>query len=163
MLWTSGNGFFGFFYFLQLPLSNLLACVYFLVFFGASVENKVGSYHLLTIFLLPTPLSLTLSFLPVFHMEPHVAVSGGVEAIMVFFAFTFPHRKIFWRFGSYRAVYVVAFWLLFQVVFADIPIMGWYGMGYGTHLIGAFCGWAYWFFMGRKLGVDWNQEDRLLD
>jgi membrane associated rhomboid family serine protease len=162
--WTSRNGWNGIFYFLTLPWSDLVANLYFLVCFGANVENKVGPYPLLTIFLLPTLMNLLLSLLPGFHMGAPIAASGGVAAILVFFAFAFPQRKIFWRFGSYRTVYVVAFWLFFQIVFTAIPSsMGWPGVGNTVHLIGAFCGWVYWFFMGKKFGLDWNQEDRLFD
>ena len=161
MTWTSHYGLYKFYY-LQLPLGSLLACLYFLVFFGASVENKVGPTPLLTLFLLPTLVNLFLSLLTGFHMGWHIAASGGVTAIMVFFAFAFPHRKIFWRFGSCRAVYVVVFWVLFQFIFLFIPLGG-YGVSYSTDLIGSLCGWAYWFILGKKLGVDWNQEDRLLE
>jgi membrane associated rhomboid family serine protease/ribosomal protein L37AE/L43A len=161
MTWTSHYDFYQF-CFLQLPLSETLACLYFLVFFGASVENKVGPTPLLTLFLLPTLLNLCLSLLPGFHMGAPIAASGGVTAIMMFFAFAFPHRKIFWRFGSCRAVYLVVFWVLFQFIFFFIPFLNGNGTSYGSDLIGSFCGWAYWFFMGKKLGMDWNQEDRWL-
>lgn len=149
-------------YFFQLPLSNLLINLYFLVFFGASVENRVGPYPFLSIFVLPTLLSLVLSLLPGFHTASPIAVSGGVAAIMVFYAFGFPKRKIFWRFGSCPALYVIVFWLFFEIVFAAIPI-GWNRMGYNTHLIGAVCGWTCWFFIGKKFGLDWDQENHLLD
>ncbi len=29
-------------------------------------------------------------------------------------------------------------------------MIGRFGIGYAGHLIGAFCGWAYWFFMAKN-------------
>ncbi len=93
--WVTRYGWYNILYLISFPLSNLVINLYFSIFFGASVENKVGPYHLLTLFLFPTLVGLVFSLSTGFHMPSLIQASGGVAAIMVFFAFAFPKRKIF--------------------------------------------------------------------
>jgi membrane associated rhomboid family serine protease len=141
---------------------NLALSAYLLFLLGTSVENKVGPFHFLAIFALPSLLGDAFSFSFGTHAGWIVGANGGVAAVFVFFHFVFPRRKIFWRFANVQAAYPIFAWFLLQCYFGT-SLNNWFtGFFYSAHVGGAFCGWGYWYFLRNKLGLKREPEEGLL-
>ena len=144
---------------------HLLGNMYFLLLFGVSIENKVGPLHFLAILFLSAGLGDALTY---YHdplsSDVGIGASGGIAGVMLFFAFAFPKREIFWDLISLPAIYAMVLWLVFQMIYAGIQVKGWEdGIGYFAHIGGAFWGWAYWFVLRKKLGLDWKKPKSVFD
>jgi membrane associated rhomboid family serine protease len=149
-------------FYVQGGITNLILSAYLLFLLGTSVENKVGPFHFLAIFVLPSLLGDLISLMFGTHAGWVMGVNGGVAAVFVFFLFAFPRKKHFWRFANFQAGYSIFVWFLFQFYFG-MPFNNWFtGFFYSAHVGGAFCGWAYWYFMRTKMGLKREPEEGLL-
>ena len=93
-------------------------------------------------------------------MPWHLTTNGGLAAIMVFFAFAFPKRKIFWRFGECPAIYIILFWFLFKITFAFVP-GDWRQVVFNTQIMGGLCGLGYWSLAGKQWGLKDDPDETL--
>ncbi len=149
-------------FFIQGGFLNLGFSAYLLFLAGTSVENKLGPLHLLALFVLPNLLGDAVSFALDTHSGWITGVNGGVTAVLVFYLFAFPRKKILWRYADVQAGYVILTWFVFEV-YCGFNVNRWFSSAvYSAHLGGALCGWAYWFFLRKKLGLERNRDEGLL-
>lgn len=148
-------------FFIQGGISNLILSLYLLFLLGTSVENKVGPFHLLALYVLPSLAGDLVSFALDTHTGWVVGGSGGVAGVLAFFLFAFPRKKFFWYYGGFQAGYAIGLWFLFEIFGGFQPNIWFSSLVYSAHLGGALCGWVYWFFMRKSLGPELNREEGL--
>jgi membrane associated rhomboid family serine protease len=156
--------------FMHAGLLHLLGNSFFLWMYGDNIEERLGPWNLLALFLL-TALAATLAHWAAEpgSLLPTVGASGGISGLMGFYAVKFPNatlvaaitlpfgrRRRLIPVGQMRAWVAMLLWLGSQL------LAGFYGLYHGrsgvlgvavwAHIGGALCGVAL-AFAGLKLGL----------
>ncbi len=135
---------------------HLLTNMYFLFVFGRVVEDKIGGFLFLALILFSTigGNAMTLCFDPQSDI-PHVGASGGIAGVLLFYAFTFPRKKLVFFFSTYggllmpRLVRIPAWaalvmWVALQLFGASFQKVGMSSVSYSAHLGGFLAGLLFW-------------------
>ena len=144
-------------FFLHAGFVHLLGNMYFLMLFGGSVENKLGwKKFLLLIFAATIAGDCVHWLLQAGSDQPCIGASGGISAVLVFYAFQFPRARlgflIFFFGWRPRWFYLPAwvalvFWLLLQVLGLFLQLNSASDVASTAHLGGAalgFFAWLWW-------------------
>lgn len=143
-------------FFLHGGILHLLGNLYFLLIFGDNVEDKLGWKKYLLLILGATIAGDFVHWLVEMHSsEPCIGASGGISAVLVFYALQFPRAKLgFLFFFAWRVnwVYIPAWvalllWLLMQTVGIFLQLHGFSNVAATAHLGGSaigFLAWLWW-------------------
>ena len=143
-------------FFLHGDIFHLLGNLYFLLVFGRPVENFIGPWRwLLLIFVAAFAGDLLHVLGDPNGTRPCVGASGGISALIIFYALKFPHARIglLWRFGYiYRWIRLsawtaLALWLLLQVWGVYRQLSGYSSVSALAHFGGVaigILGWLAW-------------------
>lgn len=135
-------------------LLHLLSNLYFLVFFGDSVEDHIGGFGFILLFLGAAMVGNTVHAALDPHSEvPLIGASGGIAGLLTYYGLTFPRARVafcFWLGLVYRfwirvpALLFVLFWVAMQVLGARAQIAGFSDVSSLAHLGGAAVGLIFW-------------------
>jgi membrane associated rhomboid family serine protease len=140
-------------FFLHGGILHLVGNLYFLLIFGDNVEDKLGWKKYLLLIFGATFAGDFVHWLAQSHSsEPCIGASGGISAVLVFYALQFPRAKlgflflIWWRL---RWIYIPAWialvlWLLMQTYGIYAQLNGFSNVAATAHLGGSAVGFAYW-------------------
>jgi membrane associated rhomboid family serine protease len=140
-------------FFLHGGILHLVGNLYFLLIFGDNVEDKLGwKKYLLLIFGATLAGDFVHWLAQSNSSEPCIGASGGISAVLVFYALQFPRAKlgflflIWWRI---RWVYIPAWialvlWLLMQTYGIFMQLSGFSNVAATAHLGGSAVGFIYW-------------------
>lgn len=143
-------------FFLHAGILHLVGNLYFLLIFGDNVEDKLGWKKYLLMILGATLLGDCVHWIAQAHsLEPCIGASGGISAVIVFYALQFPRAELGFAFFFYwriRWIYVPAwvalvFWLLMQTIGIYTQLHGFSNVAATAHLGGAAVGvisWLWW-------------------
>lgn len=141
-------------FFLHGGFLHLMGNMYFLLVFGDNVEDSLGSAWF--IFLLLVAMAgggLVHVLTHPGSTVPCVGASGGVSALLAYYALQFPGARVgflfFFRWVRLPVMAYVVFWVALQVAGTQIADSG---VAYGAHLGGAATGLLFWLF--QKIGRD---------
>ena len=139
-------------FFLHAGVMHLLGNLYFLMIFGAAVEDYLGRGRWLLLLVLA---ALAGDFLDVI-MFPHgtvplIGASGGISGLIAFYALKFPHARLGLRFFYFRSSWIVlsawvafVLWLLLQFLGAWQELERYSHVASFAHLGGVAVGIAAW-------------------
>jgi len=148
-------------FFLHGGLFHLLSNLYFLIVFGAQVEDYLGRRRYLLL-LLSATLAGSLSHVA---LDPHsnipiVGASGGIAGIVVFYGLQFPRVRLLiltvWLLFfplRLRAGIFLLLWFLLQVLGAWQQIHGFSNTSFLAHLGGTAVGLLFWGVWRTRLGA----------
>jgi membrane associated rhomboid family serine protease len=143
-------------FFLHGGILHLVGNLYFLLIFGDNVEDKLGwKKYLLMIFGAELLGDCVHWIAESGSLVPCIGASGGISAVLVFYALQFPRAELgfmfffYWRF---RWIYIPAWivlvlWLLMQTFSVYMQLHGFSNVAATAHLGGAavgFISWLWW-------------------
>jgi membrane associated rhomboid family serine protease len=137
-------------FFLHADWWHLIGNLYFLLLFGAHVEDYLGRRNFLLLLLLAT---LGGEFLQIAldpqRSVPNLGASGGISGLMAFYALRFPRAKLILLFGRlipFRlSVWIYfAVWAVVQGIGVIIQLQGHSGVAYLAHVGGILVGGLFW-------------------
>lgn len=149
------------YFFLHGGLVHLLSNLYFLIVFGAQVEDYLGRRRYLFLLLFAT-LAGSLSHVALNPGSniPVVGASGGIAGIVVFYGLQFPRVRLLiltaWLLFfplRLRAGIFLLLWFLLQVLGAWQQIHGFSNTSFLAHLGGAAVGLLFWGVWRTRLGA----------
>ena len=140
-------------FFLHWDLWHLASNLYFLILFGAVVEDvlRPGKF-LLMVALSKVAGSLLYLALAAEEGGASAGASGGISGILAYWALAFPHARVRalwivwwqpWTF-SVSSRTALAIWIALQVLGATLQVSGIGGVNYLAHLGGGLVGAAFW-------------------
>ena len=142
-------------FFLHGGILHLLGNLYFLLVFGDNVEDYLGAPK----FLLMTFAAALLGSLLHITLDPAstipvIGASGGISAIIVFYALQFPHARLgvfIWIFAYIRWLnvsvrFALFVWIVLQIMGAFEQAAGLTNVSAMAHLGGAMVGFIFWWF-----------------
>lgn len=141
-------------FFLHVSLIHLISNLYFLLIFGDNTEHFLGPIKMLSLLLLGTLAGdlLHIGISPNSTI-PCIGASGGISAIIAFYAMRFPDSRIsllmFYYPGAWlrlKACWMFALWLLMQAVIFWLQMRGESNISAAAHLGGALIGALFWCF-----------------
>jgi membrane associated rhomboid family serine protease len=142
-------------FFLHGGIFHLLGNMYFLLIFGDNVEDKLGWKKYLLMILGATLLGDCVHwFAQSGSLEPCIGASGGISAVLVFYALQFPRAELGFMFFLYwrlRWFYIPAWvalvlWLLMQMFGVYTQLHGFSNVAATAHLGGATVGFISWWW-----------------
>src|SRR6185503_12833882 len=138
-------------FFLHGGILHLVSNLYFLVIFGAAVEEALGKWLWLMLVMLAALIGDVAHFLsdPASNV-PCIGASGGISGLIAFYALRFPKARLnfmYWfRWFQLPAWAAFVFWVMLQ------SLQGLISLGGGrsrvanfAHLGGALAGVLFWF------------------
>ncbi|MBP7124856.1 rhomboid family intramembrane serine protease [Myxococcota bacterium] len=132
---------------------HLLSNLYFLVVFGDDVEEALGPWRVLLLFLVAGLAGNALhGLLDPRPQVPLIGASGAISGLLAFYGLRFPRARValafrlFWRFAFLRLPVWVALglWLVLQGLGAASQRMGCSTVSAFAHLGGFSCGVVAW-------------------
>lgn len=142
-------------FFLHGGIIHLLGNLYFLMVFGDNVEDYLGAPK----FLLMTFAAALLGSLLHIALDPAsttpvIGASGGISAIIVFYALQFPYARLgvfIWVFTYIRWLnvsvrFALFVWIVLQIIGAFEQAAGMTNISAMAHLGGAVVGFIFWWF-----------------
>jgi membrane associated rhomboid family serine protease len=143
-------------FFLHAGILHLVGNLYFLLIFGDNVEDKLGRKKYLLMILCATLFGDCVHWIAqAGSLEPCIGASGGISAVIVFYALQFPRAELGFAFFLYwrvRWLYIpawvaLALWLLMQTIGIYTQLHGFSNVAATAHLGGAAVGvisWLWW-------------------
>jgi membrane associated rhomboid family serine protease len=131
-------------------LWHILVNMFSLWLFGREVEYRYGSREFLTFYLLAiiiSGLTWTVAELPAAGTSSVVGASGAVVAVLILFAFNFPHRTILFMMIFPMPMWVLAVIMVATDAFGAIQRSG--AVAFTAHLGGAAFAFLYYHWRGR--------------
>jgi len=130
---------------------HLLGNLAYLWVFGIKVEQKLGSFGIILVFLLGGALANVIVALRLPHLEtPIIGASGAISAVVGAYLGLFPRRKIglflplgmYLQFARVPALLVIGSWFTLQLLYTVFgPING--AVAWWTHLAGFALGLSF--------------------
>ena len=136
-------------FFLHGGLVHLGSNLYFLLLFGAHVEDYLGKWRFASLTMLA---ALTGDLLHLLIQPdskiPSVGASGGIAGVIAFYALEFPRSRLgflmYFRWVQLPAWGVFVFWLFLQFIGAIKQVSGFSGVNSLAHLGGVVLGFVAW-------------------
>jgi len=123
-------------FFLHGSLWHLISNTYFFIVFGDNVEDRLGHYAFFFMIFIAhfSGLLLHALFDPNGDI-PLIGASGGISAVLAFYAISFPNKKIgflfrimyFFRFMKLPAWLYFGFWIVIQIIMSMFQTTGYGG------------------------------------
>ncbi|HWC58256.1 MAG TPA: rhomboid family intramembrane serine protease [Verrucomicrobiae bacterium] len=140
-------------FFLHAGIFHLLGNLYFLLIFGDNVEDKLGWKKYLLMIFGATLLGDGVHWIAQSGSQvPCIGASGGISAVLVFYALQFPRAELgfmlflYWRprWFYIPAWVALALWLLMQTFGVYMQLRGFSNVAATAHLGGAALGFVFW-------------------
>jgi len=139
-------------FFLHGSILHLAGNMYFLLVFGDNVEDVLGKgRYLLLVFAATGAGGLLHTLLAPDSQLPCIGASGGISALIVFYALQFPRARLGWIVAYVRgswiqvpAWFALVVWIIYQFVMLFLQRKGLTDMSAMAHLGGAAIGFLYW-------------------
>ena len=143
---------------------HLVGNMYFLLIFGDNVEDVLGKGRYLGLIALAALAGDLLHMaLDPSSTTPCIGASGGISAVIVFYALAFPHAKIGMLFRLFYFLYMrwiwisawaaLVLWILYQGLLAWLQVQGMSNVSALAHLGGAAIGFLFWLRWRFPLGA----------
>lgn len=138
---------------------HLLGNLYFLCVFGDNVEERMGPRKYLLMILSGSLVGIILhSLIDPRTSVPLVGASGGISAIIAFYALQFPNRRLgfllwYWwqiHWVSISAIWCLGLWLVWQLMLTGLQTQGFSDVSALGHLGGALAGGAFWWWLEKR-------------
>lgn len=155
--WRRGGLTFVTSFFLHAGIVHLVSNLYFLIIFGMHVENYLGWKRWLFLLMLAAGAGNALHVMVDPRGEiPCIGASGGISALIAFYALQFPHARlgilfryyyVYFKWIQFPAWLALVLWLLLQFWGAYKQIAGFSNVSALAHLGGTAVGvllWAVW-------------------
>ena len=146
-------------FFLHGGLFHLIGNLYFLLVFGDNVEETLGIGMFLLMLLLATVAGdLTHLLFDPNSLIPTIGASGGISAVITFYALKFPKARLsvgfffayYFRWITLSALGMFVIWVVIQVIGAAMQLQGSSGVSYAAHLGGVYVGFMFWWMFRHK-------------
>jgi membrane associated rhomboid family serine protease len=146
-------------FFLHANFLHLLGNMYFLFVFGDNVEDVLGKRRFLLLIFAATVAGNVLHalFAPN-STTPCIGASGGISAIIVFYALQFPHARLGWlvyfRWVNIPAYAALILWICYQLLLVVFQTRGLTNVSALAHIGGASIGFLYWMLFNKSRGAE---------
>ncbi|PYK43142.1 MAG: hypothetical protein DME46_08325 [Verrucomicrobia bacterium] len=150
-------------FFLHAGVIHLVGNMYFLLVFGDDVENFLGPLRYVAFIAIAAFVGDLAHIASAPNSSiPCIGASGGIAAVITFYALAFPQAKIgfLWRYFYYfrwirlPAWFVFVLWIVFQIIGAYEQRVGISSVSSFAHLGGATIGLVAWVICRKKRWID---------
>ena len=139
---------------------HLIGNMTYLYIFGDNIEEVLGKIKFIIFYLATgTCAALSQAFLDPSSTIPMVGASGAIAGILGAYIILFPKANIrvffwfiiFFKIIKIRAVFVLGFWIIIQLISFSGTDINSGGVAYAAHIGGFICGIILIYFLKRKI------------
>lgn len=136
-------------FFLHGGLFHLIGNLYFLLVFGDNTEDVLGKRNYLLLIAIAAIVGNIAHILgDPSSMVPCIGASGGISGILAYYCLRFRKARVgmilFFRWVRMPVVFMLAIWIIFQILGAYLQVTGLSNVSALAHLGGASVGIIFW-------------------